>query len=45
LGNFKREIKYDLQKSLVLITQHREENHNEILKLIKGQGHQQAAQS
>jgi hypothetical protein len=45
LGNFKREIKDDLQQSLVLITQHQEENHNELLKLIKGQGHQQVAQS
>jgi hypothetical protein len=26
LGNFKREIKDDLQRSLVLITQHQEEN-------------------
>jgi Sec-independent protein translocase protein TatA len=44
LGNFKREIKDDLQQSLVLITQHQEEKHNELLNLIKGQGHQQATQ-
>jgi Sec-independent protein translocase protein TatA len=45
LGNFKREIKDDLEQSLILITQHQEEKHNELLKLIKGQGHQQVAQS
>jgi hypothetical protein len=45
LGNFKRDIKDDLQQSLGLITQHQEAKHDELLKLIKDQGHQQAAQS
>jgi hypothetical protein len=44
LGNFKREINDDLQQSLVLMTQHQEEKINELLNLIKGQGHQQATQ-
>jgi hypothetical protein len=43
-GKFKREINYDLQQSLVVMTQHHEENLNEILKEIKGQGNQQATQ-
>ena len=45
LGKFKREIKDDLQQSLGLITQHQETKHDEILKLIKDQGHQQVTQS
>jgi hypothetical protein len=44
LGNFKREINDDLQQSLVVMTQHQEEKLNELLNLIKGQGHQQATQ-
>jgi hypothetical protein len=44
LGNFKREINDDLQQSLVVTTQHQEKKINELLNLIKGQGHQQATQ-
>ena len=44
LGNFKREINDDLQQSLVVMTQHQEENLNEILSLITCQRHQQATQ-
>jgi hypothetical protein len=44
LGKFKREINDDLQQSLVVTTQHQEKKINELLNLIKGQGHQQATQ-
>jgi len=37
-------IKDDLQQILVMITQHQEENHNDLLNLIKIQGYQQATQ-
>jgi hypothetical protein len=45
LGNFKREITEELQQSLGLITQHQQTKHDELLKLIKDQGHQQVPQS
>jgi hypothetical protein len=44
LGNFKREINDDLQQTLVVMRQHQEENLNDLLNLIKGQGHQQDTQ-
>jgi hypothetical protein len=34
----------NLQQTLVVMTQHQEEKINDILNLIKGQGHQQATQ-
>jgi hypothetical protein len=44
LGNFKREKNDDLQKSLVVMTQHHEENLNDLLNLIKIQENQQSTQ-
>jgi len=44
LGNFKREKNYDLQKILVVMTQHHEENLNDLLNLIKIQENQQSTQ-
>jgi hypothetical protein len=44
LGNFKREINDNFQQSLVVMTQHQEENLNELLNATKFQVHQQATQ-
>jgi len=42
LGNIKREINDRLQQSLVVMTQNHEENINETLNAIKGQGNQKS---
>jgi hypothetical protein len=44
LGNIKQEINDHFQQSMVVMTQHQEEKHNELLNLIKIQGHQQETQ-
>ena len=44
-GNLKKEITEELQRSLGQITQHQQTKHDELLKLIKDQGHQQIPQS
>jgi hypothetical protein len=45
VGNLKREITKDLKKNLIVITQNQEEQHIELLNLIKNQNHHQSESS